>query len=71
MVSDLLEAIEQAGRKIAHAITPCDACAGEDANGGSVSSLTEAVMGVTAGLCRVADAISELAEAVRDQKESE
>lgn len=34
-----------------------DAAEGKDAAGGSVSSLTEAVMGITAGLFEVANAI--------------
>lgn len=42
---------------IANAITPLDAGSGRDAAGGHVSSLTEAVMGITAGLFRVAEAI--------------
>lgn len=54
-------------RMVAHAITPRDAAPGHDATGGNVASLTEAVMGVTAGLCRIADAIEQLAEAVRER----
>lgn len=56
------------GRMIAHSITPRDASPGKDAAGGDVSSLTESVMGVTAGLCKIADAIERLAEAVENQK---
>jgi hypothetical protein len=33
-------------------------------NPGSVSSLTEAVMGITGGLCRIADALEAVAEAI-------
>jgi uncharacterized protein YukE len=54
-------------RSVANAITPRDAGAGRDAAGGTVDSLTEAVMGVTAGLCRIADAIEHLAEALRER----
>ena len=51
------------GKRIAEAITPPDEVA-EDETGGNVGSLTEAVMGVTAGLCQIANAIERLAEAV-------
>lgn len=37
-----------------------------DATGVHVECLTESVMGVTSGLCRIADAIDGLAEAVRE-----
>lgn len=50
---------------IANAIAPITAIAGEDALGGHVTSLTEAVMGTTAGLVSIAAAITELADAVR------
>lgn len=50
-------------QQIAEAITP-QAAPGHDAAGGTVASLTEAVMGVTGGLCRIAGAIESLAEAV-------
>ena len=53
--------------KLARAITPLSAMAGTDAAGGRVESLTEAVMGVTAGLVQIAEAISDLAEAVRER----
>lgn len=45
-------------RSIGRAVTPC-AVAGTDETGSHVESLTEAVMGVTAGLCRIADAVRE------------
>jgi len=44
---------------LANAITPTDA-SGQDASGGTVASLTEAVMGVSAGLARIANAIEGL-----------
>lgn len=61
--------------KVAAAITPV-AVAGTDAVGGSVSSLTEAVMGVTGGLCQIAEAIQELArrearQAIADHDDDE
>ena len=54
--------------KIADAITPFSGCHGTDAAGGTVGSLTEAVMGVTAGLVAIATAIHDLADAVRENK---
>lgn len=45
---------------LADAITPQDALSGSDASGGTVTSLTEAVMGVSAGLVLIADAIAGL-----------
>lgn len=52
---------------IANAITPYTAEGNNDATGGYVRSVSEAIMGITAGLCRVADSISDLASAVRDK----
>lgn len=66
-----LEAIEHIGgalHRVAEAIT-APAVPGPDATGGVVASLTEAVMGMTAGLCRIADAIDGLADAVREKGE--
>lgn len=60
----LIEAVESAGRMVANAITPRAAAPGHDEPGGTVESLTEAVMGVTAGLCRIAAALHDLAEAI-------
>jgi len=59
-----LEQLVQQVRNLATAVT--DGGQGKDATGGHVECLTEAVMGVTAGLCRIADAISDLASAVRE-----
>lgn len=53
--------------RLALAIMP-NAAGGKDANGGHVESLTEAVMGVSAGLARIADAIESLADAVRHRE---
>ena len=64
-VADGLLYLGQEAKKIADAIAPASALPGHDAAGGRVDSLTEAVMGVTAGLCRIADAIEALATAVR------
>lgn len=65
---DIIQAVDSlasAAGTIATAIT-FSGVPGTDAYGGGVASLTEAVMGVTGGLCRIADAIHELADAVRD-----
>lgn len=47
------------------AILP-DACGGPDASGGHVNSLTEAVMGVTAGLIEISRSIDFLASTVSE-----
>jgi hypothetical protein len=62
-VSDHLNA---AINRVASAILPQDVGAGKDATGGAVISLTEAVMGITAGLVRVADALLDVANAIRE-----
>ena len=41
-----------------------DVAPGNDAIGGTVDSLTEAGMGITAGLVRVADALDSIAQAL-------
>ena len=51
--------------RVASAIA-ANAAPGTDAAGGHVDSLTEAVMGITAGLVQVAEAIGDLAAAVRE-----
>ncbi len=68
--TNLVEAIIGLARntgKIAKAITPQDASAGYDATGGTITSLTEAVMGITGGLVQIANAIQSLAEAVNQK----
>lgn len=62
---DVVCYVARSADRIATAITP-RAAAGKDANGGHVESLTEAVMGMTAGLVAIAQAINELASAVRE-----
>lgn len=63
---NLSEAIHEGMRKIANSITPLGVGGGRDAAGGNVESLTEACMGITSGLCRIADAINNLADAVTE-----
>ena len=63
MKDDLMACASQ----LAKAITPISALRGTDATGGLVGSLTESVMGITAGLVRIAEAITDLADAVRER----
>jgi hypothetical protein len=69
-IPDIIEAVDRAGRRIASSITPIDAAGGNDATGGRVESLTEAVMGMTAGLVQIAHALSEVADTIREGRES-
>jgi hypothetical protein len=55
--------------RVAKSIADFNAAPGHDETGGTVDSLTEAVMGITAGLCRIADAIESLAQAVSTARE--
>jgi hypothetical protein len=64
-VVDVIDNLAHSVRRVANAITPLGA-SGTDASGGNVSTLTEAVMGVTAGLHAIAEAIGGLASAVRE-----
>jgi hypothetical protein len=67
---ELMDTIVGAADKIADAIT-APVAPGTDASGGTVTCLTEAVMGVSAALNRIADAIDGLSgsisEGLRDQ----
>jgi hypothetical protein len=63
---EIASAITSGLNNIANAITPRNTGPGLDAVGGTVDSLTEASMGLTAALVQVADAISNLADAVRE-----
>jgi hypothetical protein len=67
-VVDVLAQVARSGRAIAHAILPAAAASDSDAAGVTVDSLTEAVMGATAGLVQIADAIHDLAQAVRERR---
>jgi hypothetical protein len=67
-VAEAVNQLSVEANRIANAITPVGAAPGHDPTGGTVNSLTEAVMGVTAGLVRVAEAIEILAEAVKESK---
>jgi len=59
-VVDVLAELGRATRRLGNAITP-NIVGGQDAFGGHVESLTEAVMGVTNGLMDIAEAIREVA----------
>jgi hypothetical protein len=65
MKTDELDRLSRSLKSIANAITPLDACGAHDEEGGFVSSLTEAIMGHTKAVGRVANAIESLADAVR------
>ena len=67
---DLEEIVGYAAARIARSIT-ADAAPNADATGGCVASLTEAVMGMTAALVQIADAISEIAEVQRNRYDDE
>ena len=58
---ELLESIKRLGE----AITP-NVVGSSDRSGGHVESLTEAVMGITAGLFRIAESIDGLSEAIQE-----
>jgi hypothetical protein len=63
-----LDNLAHSARMIANAIA-ADVAPGKDAVGGHVQCLTEAVMGITAGLCKVADSLDGIADAIRETRE--
>jgi hypothetical protein len=65
-IVDAVASLSYSTKRIANAITPGHAAGSTDASGGHVESLTEAVMGMTAGLGHIAEAIESLADAVRN-----
>jgi hypothetical protein len=64
-VVDVIHSLAVSTSQIASAIRSSGVAAGPDAMGGTIDSLTEAVMGVTGGLCQIAEAINQLADAVK------
>lgn len=64
-IQNLSEQVSLGLSELSSSITPHNA-SGTDATGGTVGSLTEAVMGATAGLVKIAEAIHNLADAVRE-----
>lgn len=74
MEKQLTEAVDQLSlemNRIANAITPVGAVPSHDATGGTISSLTEAIMGMTAGMVQIAEAIEILAEAIKENKNAD
>jgi hypothetical protein len=70
-VVDVIHFVNGSLRLIANAITPMEACASQDATGNRVRSLTEAVMGISSGAVLMADAINNLADAVRKSSDEQ
>jgi len=62
---DFVKLVTDSINNLAHAITPC-AAPNSDATGGVVSSLTEAAMGITAGLVQIANALENVAAAIEN-----
>ena len=70
MEEEDVDLIGRAITSVGHAIS-ADAAPGHDETGGTVNSLTEAVMGVTAGLVMIAEAINGLAASVEARRDEE
>lgn len=62
---ELINAIQKVAYAICPPITPESIT--QDASGGFIGSLTEAMIGVTAGLFAIAEAIENLAESNEDK----
>lgn len=60
-IVDVVANLARSTQAVANGIRSPSACMSHDETGGMVDSLTEAVMGVTKGLCRIADAIESVA----------
>lgn len=67
-VVDVLSSLAYSTKRIAEAIV-APAMPGTDATGGHVECLVEAAMGITEGLVRIADSLSDVAAAIRETKE--
>ena len=63
MRDELLEVLSRGFKYVGDAIS-ADAGASNDASGGTVRSLTEAVMGTTAGLFAIAQALENVASSI-------
>ena len=68
-VADGLVHIGNAIFRLADAVTT-NVGAGKDATGGLVGCVTESIMGVTGGLVQVAEAVRDLASAVREHPDA-
>lgn len=64
-LSEQVEAMSDAINRVSDSIRPHNSVPSTDASGNRVDSLTEAVIGITAGLFAMAKAIDNLADAVR------
>lgn len=64
MKNEEIESLSNSLSAIAHAITPLGVFPGHDATGGTVGSLTEAVMGLTAAMIEISNSINRVAEAL-------
>ena len=62
--NDLGRDVKTAARRIAGSITTVDAEPGDGASGGKVGCLTEAIMDLSASMCKIASSIDYLAEIV-------
>lgn len=69
LMSEVDEIATCTAKIIANAITPVGAVAGLDEAGGRVASLTEAVMGMTAGFFAIAESIEKVADAIEGKKQ--
>lgn len=70
--STIVESVENLARQtrnIAHAITPLDAAAGPGVSGGTVGSLTEAVMDLNRVMSNIASAIQAVADAISEHNQ--
>jgi hypothetical protein len=66
----ILEAISAVNR-LSGGITPFTDSGCQTANGGYVASLTEAVIDVSVSLGRIADALEDVASAIRERRDSD
>jgi len=64
---DALHDLADAGLSISGSITTRGAAGGQDACGGHVESLTEAVMGMTSALVQIGQALNNIADAISNQ----
>jgi hypothetical protein len=64
---ELAEQIYDGLRSVSSAITANSASGGPDETGGHVECLTEAVMGMTSALSRIADGLYEIARAIEEK----
>ena len=65
-LTEIATVIEFGFKRLANSITDGGSAEGTDASGGKIQSLTEAVMGITAGLFSISRAIEDHANAIRE-----